>query len=325
MSADISDRGRAARRARSVDELRKFFPFFVLLLVCLGFSVFSDQFLSARNFETVLRQTAVLSVAAMGGTFIILMASIDLSVGSVVGLSAVVVAYFTQNYGIAAVLAGILTGVVCGCAAGTIYAKLKVPSFIVTLGFLVAGHGLMLHITTGRPIMIQNAIMREIGSGSIAGIPTIVLIALAAFAFAFVIQRYTSLGRSVIAIGGGELVAHRSGIRVDRIKILTFTLAGAYSGLAGIVLASRMGAGSPTAGTGLELDVIAAVVIGGTPLTGGMGGVVGTIIGALIIAILSNGLNLAGVSSYTQLIIKGAVLVIAVVISMDRKKIGIMK
>lgn len=312
-------------RLRAPQDMRKYFPFLVLIVVCIAFSLVSDQFFSSRNLETVLRQTAVLSIAAMGGTFIIMMASIDLSVGSVVGLAAVVTAYFVGDYGYAAILLGVTVGAVCGAVVGGVYAKLKVPSFIVTLGLLVAGHGMMLHITEGRPIMIKDAGLRAIGSGDIAGIPTIVLVAIVACGIASVIQKYTSLGRSIIAIGGGEIVALRSGIRVDRIKILAFILAGIYSGVAGVVLAMRMGAGSPTAGTGLELDVIAAVVIGGTPLTGGMGGVVGTVIGALIIAILSNGLNLAGVSSYTQLIIKGLVLVIAIIISIDRKKIGIIK
>ncbi|MHA6641310.1 ABC transporter permease [Mesorhizobium sp. A623] len=183
----------------------------------------------------------------------------------------------------------------------------------------MAGHGMMLHIIEGRPIMIRDAGLRAIGSGSVAGIPTIVLIASIACAIAYIIQKYTSLGRGIMAVGGGETVALRSGIRVDRVKILAFILAGIYAVVAGVVLAARMGAGSPTAGTGLELDVIATVVIGGTPLTGG------TVIGALIIAILSNGLNLAGVSSYTQLIIKGLVLVVAIIISIDRKKIGIIK
>jgi ribose/xylose/arabinose/galactoside ABC-type transport system permease subunit len=308
-----------------MERLRTYFPFFVLVIVCIGFAIFSDQFVSARNFETVLRQTAVLSIAAMGGTFVILMGSIDLSVGSVVGLSAVVVAYMMQYFGIIAIPSGLIVGGILGALVGFVYARLKVPSFIVTLGLLVAGHGMMLHITEGRPIMVRDEFMRWIGSGDILGVPTIVLIAVVAFAIAYVIQNHTALGRSIVAIGGGEVVSQRSGIPVDRVKVMTFALAGLYSGLAGIVLASRMGAGSPTAGTGLELDVIAAVVIGGTPLTGGMGGVAGTIVGALIIAVLSNGLNLAGVSSYTQLIIKGAVLVAAVIISIDRKKIGIIK
>lgn len=323
--SDITTRSANPRTGLGLDGLRTYFPFLVLLIVCVGFAIFSDQFVSARNLETVLRQTAVLSIAAMGATFIILMASIDLSVGSVVGLSAVIVAYVMQSYGMLALPSGLLVGVILGTLVGAVYAKLKVPSFIVTLGLLVAGHGMMLHITQGRPIMIRDETLRWIGSGTIAGIPTIVLIAIAAFLVAYVIQNYTILGRSIMAVGGGEMVAQRSGIRVDRVKIVTFAVAGFYSGLAGIVLASRMGAGSPTAGTGLELDVIAAVVIGGTPLTGGMGGVAGTVVGALIIAILSNGLNLAGVSSYTQLIVKGLVLVAAVIISIDRKKIGVIK
>ena len=158
-------------RAKAPRDLRKYVPFLVLIIVCVAFSLVSEQFFSSRNLETVLRQTAVLSIAAMGGTFIIMMASIDLSVGSVVGLAAVVTAYFVGDYGYAAILMGVTVGAICGAAVGSVYAKLKVPSFIVTLGLMVAGHGMMLHITEGRPIMIRDPSLREIGSGSIGGVP----------------------------------------------------------------------------------------------------------------------------------------------------------
>lgn len=315
----------ASNAVFSIDQIRKYLPLIVLILVCAGFTGLSDQFISQRNLETVLRQGSVLTIAALGATFVIQMASIDLSVGAVVGLSAVVTAWFAQSYGVLAAPIGLLVGLAIGAFTGTVYAKLKVPSFIMTLGVMVAGHGLMLHITQGRPIMIRDATLRWIGSGTLAEIPVIVLVALVSLFIAWIIQYHTTFGRAVIAVGGGELVAQRSGIRVAKVKIACFMIAGLYAGLAGTTLASRMGAGSPTAGTGLELDVIAAVVVGGTPLTGGMGSVWGTVIGALIITVLSNGLNLAGVSSYTQLIIKGMVLVVAVILSTDRKKVGIIK
>ena len=201
----------------------------------------------------------------------------------------------------------------------------KVPSFIVTLGAMVVYRGIVLYFTRGAPVSIENESFLDAYSGRTAGIPNSVLIALALIGVAAFMLNLTVFGREVRAIGGGERIAHLSGIRVDRAKILIFVLSGLLCGMAGLLQGARAMAATAQLGEGLELDAIAAVVVGGTPLTGGVGSIQGTILGALIITILSNGMNIIGLDPYFQNIVKGLVLVLSVFITIDREKIGIIK
>jgi ribose transport system permease protein len=309
----------------TINLIRNIFPFLVLIFICIIFSLLSEFFFTIRNIETVSRQAAVLSIAALGGTFIIIMGSIDLSVGAVVGVASVLTAFFVSRFGYWGIPVGILVGALFGSINGFFYSIMKIPSFIVTLGGLVAGHGIILIITQGKPILIKDKFLRSLGAGDFVGLPIIVWLSIIAIIVAYIVHKYTVFGRSIVSIGGNENVAIRAGINVTRIKFMTFMIAGIFAGLAGIILTLRMGAGSPRAGTGLELDVIAAVVLGGTLLTGGIGNPIRTLIGVIIIAVLSNGLNIVGVSAYVQLVVKGLVLIFAVMISLDRIKIGTIK
>ncbi len=305
--------------------LQKYFSFLFLLLTLLFFSTQSSNFLTLRNISNIVQQCAVLVIVAMGGTFVIMAGSIDLSVGSVMGLSAVITAGFVKTIGLWAIPIGVSVGVLCGLLNGFTFSKLKIPSFIATLGMMIIAKGLNLIYTKGVPITIFHDPFLFIGQGRIFNVPNIFIIALIVFMISFIVAKYTVFGRNIRAIGGEERVSRLSGIRISRMKLLLYLFAGFYSGLGGVIMASRLGAGTPLLGSGLELDVIAAVVLGGTPLTGGIGSVQGTIIGSLIMITLGNGLNIMGVSSYAQMIVKGIFLVIAVAISFDREKIGIIK
>ena len=307
-------------------QIRRFFPFICLLLVFTIFAFSSDKFFQTSNTLVILKQCAVLSVIATGETLVILSGSIDLSVGSISGLCAVVCALLLTQFGPVAMLFGALVGVAAGVVNGIMFSKFKIPSFIMTLGMMTLARGVIMILTQGKPIMITDPLVRWIGGGSVLfGFPVIVIIAAVLVLLTYILVGNTAFGRYIYAIGGGEHVSAMSGVPVDRMKILVFLVCGILTGLGGVLMAARVGAGAPTLGQGLELDAIGAVVLGGTPLTGGFGSIVNTIIGALIMTILANGLNIMGVSSYTQMVIKGAVIILAVAITMDRKKIGIIK
>ena len=216
-------------------------------------------------------------------------------------------------------------GLLAGLVNGVIVAKGKVPSFIVTLGTMVVYRGVVLYFTRGAPVSIENEAFLDVYSGRSYSIPHSALIAIALIAIAAVVLNLTVFGREVRAIGGGERIAFLTGIKVERVKIVVFGLVGLLCGMAGLLQAARSMAATAQLGEGLELDAIAAVVVGGTPLTGGVGSIQGTILGALIITILSNGMNIIGLDPYFQNIVKGLVLILSVFVTIDRKKIGIIK
>ncbi|NPV52374.1 MAG: ABC transporter permease [Firmicutes bacterium] len=321
--------GEAPTGVRKVTKIRftarNYFPLLALVVLCIVFTIMSPRFLTFRNMIIILQQAVILLVAGLGMTFVILGGSIDLSVGSIVGVTALTAAIFADKIGAAAIIPAGLVGLICGTINGTIFAKGKVPSFIVTLGGLVAYRGIVLAITMGTPVQILNDTFLTVFSGRIAGIPNSVIIGAVVTVLAYFALNNLPFGREVRAVGGGERVAILSGIKVDRVKILMFSLCGVLSGLAGALQAGRTLAATATLGDGMELDVIASVVVGGTPLTGGIGSIQGTVLGTLIITALSNGLNMAGVSPYIQYIVKGLVLVSAVFVTIDRSKIGIIK
>ncbi len=305
--------------------LRRYFPILLFIVLLAVFGSMSSRFLTFSNFAIVLQQTVVLLVAALGMTFVIVAGSIDLSVGSIVAIAALVAASLSGSWGIWAIIPAALVGMVAGLVNGIIFAKGKVPSFMVTLGTLVSYRGIVLYFTRGAPVSITNMDFIRTYSGRSFDIPNAAIITLFVVIIIYILFNFTVFGREVRAIGGGERVAVLTGIRVDRVKILIFTISGLLCGLAGLLQSARVFAATSQLGTGLELDVIAAVVVGGTPLTGGVGGILGTVLGAFIITILSNGMNMVGVDPFIQNIVKGVVLVAAVFITIDRSKIGIIK
>lgn len=290
---------------------------FVILFILFSFTT-AGKFLKINNLLSVLTSSTDLLICALGGTFIILMGSIDLSVGSMISLCGVIVAkiYLSTNSLIAALLATIAVSLVCYLFMGVIHVQLKVPTFIVTLGMLSIARALVTMISGGSITMVDynGAIKQVFGLR-----PWILIIAIAAFAVVFLIERFTLFGRYTRLVGGEENVARLSGINVKKQKVLVFLFAGVLTALGGIVMAARIGSGSPSVGVGYELDVITAVILGGTSQTGGVGGVRGTLIGVLTIGILANGLVLWGMPSEVQLLIKGLVVIFAVAVSTERK------
>ncbi|MCB8877740.1 ABC transporter permease [Acidisoma silvae] len=312
-------------RRIQVDQLRRGFPLIFLVILIAIFTIMSPRFLSLDNLSTVLEQGMVLLVAALGMTFIIMAGSIDISVGAIVAVSALVAALTADTLGIWAIIPAIAAGAVCGLINGLLLAVGKVPSFIATMGTMVVYRGLVLYFTRGAPVSIDDNGFLWTYSDYSWGIPHSVMIGLALAVLAWCIINYTVFGREVRAIGGGERVSILTGIAVTRVKIMMFVLLGTLAGMAGLLQGARTMAATSQLGLGLELDVIAAVVVGGTPLTGGLGSIINTMLGVLIITLLSSGMNMAGVDPYLQNIIKGAVLICAVFVTIDRKKIGIIK
>ncbi|MBL3700777.1 ABC transporter permease [Leucobacter luti] len=313
----------AARRQRSLrGTVQMLVPYAALIVLFLLFTVLKGQtFIAPSNLLVVLQQSVVLAIVAYGMTFVITSGSIDLSVGSVVGLSGVVTALVGFEHGALGLVVGAAVGALAGLINGVVFAFARIPSFIVTLGMLQVARGLTILISGGssKP-MPTEGLLPWLGVMPGIIIAGIVITLIAGFLFQF-----TVFGRRVRAIGGNERVAALAGVPTRQVKVWVFVLSGLLAGIGGSILAARLGTGSPIAGQSFELDVIAAVVIGGTPLTGGLGRISGTVVGALIISMLSNGLVLIGVGDAEQTIVKGIVLAIAVFISLDRSKIGIIK
>ncbi len=291
-------------------------PLLGLIALCIVLSFATDSFLSLRNFLNILDQITVLGIIAVGMTFVILIGGIDLSVGSVLALSMMVLGYLNIVAGMPmgiAIIGALAASAVVGIVAGILITEFKVPAFVATLAMMSIARGLANMITDGSqligfpPWFNLSAIIRHGGF-----LTTTVAIMLAVFVVAILFQRYRAGGRSLYAIGGNPEVARLAGINVKRSTVLVYMFCAMLAGLAGVTLAARLDAVQPSIGIAYELDAIAAVVIGGTSLSGGTGGVGGTIIGVLIIGVLRNGLNLLSVSPFLQSVIIGLVIVLAV-------------
>ncbi len=303
-----------------MQRLKAFVPYLAFAIIFLIFAATSfDRFVTVRNFSIILQQAAVLAVVAFGMHFVITMGSIDLSVGSVLAFAGMVGAGVAVEHGIWGIPVGVLVGALMGLFNGLVYTYLKVPSFIVTLGTLLIGRGLTIIYSRSNPIPTDPAL------DFLGSYPSILYVTLAVFVIAYILYNYTAFGRYAISIGGDERVSRLSGVPVDRIKVAVFLFSGLLAGLGGVMMASRLGAATPTTGASFELTAISAVVLGGTPLTGGVGNLQNTVIGAVITAMLSNGLVILGVSSEVQQVITGLILIGAVFISLERGKIGIIK
>ncbi|MDO7905592.1 ribose ABC transporter permease RbsC [Paenibacillus sp. JX-17] len=304
------------------DITQKLGPLLGLIILIIIVSVLNPSFLEPLNILNLLRQVSINALIAFGMTFVILTGGIDLSVGSILALSSAFVAnMMVAGFDpILAIIIGCLLGGVMGMVNGLMITKGKMAPFIATLATMTIFRGLTLVYTDGNPItnLGDSLLFQLFGRGYQFGIPVPAITMIITFAVLWMILHKTSFGRKTYAIGGNEKASIVSGIKVDRVKIMIYSLAGMLSALAGSILTSRLNSAQPTAGTSYELDAIAAVVLGGTSLSGGRGRIVGTLIGVLIIGTLNNGLNLLGVNSFYQMVVKGVVIAIAVLI--DRKK-----
>lgn len=302
--------------------MQKLGPLFGLLLIVVIISIMSPSFLTADNIFNVLRQVSISALIAFGMTFVILTGGIDLSVGSTLALTGAVAASLLAGGTDPFIAMGValILGLILGAINGVVIAKGKVAPFIATLATMTIYRGLTLVYTDGKPIsgLGDHLSFQMFGKGYFLGIPVPVVTMLVAFFVLYFILRKTTFGRRVYAIGGNAEASRLSGINVDRTTIAVYALTGMLAAMAALILTSRLNSAQPTAGQSYELDAIAAVVLGGTSLTGGRGWIVGTLIGALIIGVLNNGLNLIGVSSFFQQVVKGLVILFAVLI--DRKK-----
>jgi len=303
----------------------------LLLFVILLSFLTKGTFLQPQNLINVIRQVAAIGIIATGMTFVIIINGIDLSVGSIVAVSAVVSSSLAQTPEasvimypglqlpvIVAILSGLLVGGLLGLINGSLIAGFKIAPFIATLGMMTAARGLALIYSNGRPISRLSPAFNFIGQGDFLFIPVPIWILAIVAVSAHIILNFTRFGRHTYAIGGNEQAARVSGIHLNRIKVGIFALSGLLAGLAGIMLAARIGSGNPQLGTGIELDAITAAVIGGTSFNGGIGTVWGTIVGALIIGIINNGLDLLNVSPFMQQVVKGSIIVLAIII--DERK-----
>ena len=303
--------------------LGRFGLLFALVAIVAALSVVKPTFLTVPNLINVVRQISINGILAVGVTYVLLTGGVDLSLGSVVALTGVVAAGFAhpdQYPVIVPVLMGVLAGGLCGAANGLVVTKGRVAPFIVTLGMMTIARGLALVLSGGRPVSNLSKQFTWLGSGNLCGIPIPIVILFAIALLSYLFLKNIRLGRYIYAVGGNENAARASGINTNAVKMFAYTLCGAMAGLAGVVLASRITTGQPNAGVGYELDAIAAVVIGGTSLSGGTGGVGGTILGALLMGVINNGLDLLNVSSYYQQIVKGVIIIGAVWLDQQQEK-----
>ncbi len=296
--------------------LQRFGLILSFLLLCVVLSLLSDRFLTVNNAVNVLRQSTINGIIAVGMTYVILTAGIDLSVGATLALSTVVTANLLQQ-GIPvllAVLIGLALGAAVGFLNGLIITKARVPPFVATLGMMTVGRGLALTYTQGRPITGLPEAFRFIGTGSLGPIPMPIVIAGLTFLVGWVVLSRTRIGEYIYAIGNNPVAARYAGIATDSYITFVYVLAGLLSALAGMILVARLNSAQPTAGIGYEFDAIAAVVVGGTSFAGGEGGLGGTLLGVLVIAVINNGLNLLNVSSFYQPVVTGIVIALALLI-----------
>ena len=320
---------------RSFDS-NAFFSKYAIVLILVGIILLlsiltKGTFLQPQNLLNVIVQVAPIGILALGMMFAIITLGIDLSVGSIVAIAAVISASLAQISSrsgamypglvlpiFVPILAGLAVGAGVGAFNGLVISKFHIAPFIATLGMMTAGRGLALIYTNGRPISGLAPGFNYLGQGKILGLPVPILLLALVAAITWVILTRTRFGRHVYAIGGNAQAARVSGINIDRVQLGIYTYIGLLAGLAGMVLAGRIGSGNPQLGTGIELDAIASTVIGGTSFAGGVGTVWGTIVGALIMGVINNGLDLLNVSPFMQMVVKGAIIVIAIII--DERK-----
>lgn len=304
------------------DKVKNYGSLFALIIMMVGLSIVSPVFLTVSNLRNVIMQVAVIAVIAEGATFIILTGGIDLSVGAVLGVAGVFAAGVMRDTGstFLAVLTCIGVAVAFGILSGVLISYGNLPAFVATLGIMSIARGMAFIYTHGKPISNFPDSFRLLGAGSILGIPVMIIAVFFLYAIMYIVLKKTSFGRITCAIGSNEEATKLTGIDTKKYKVLVYTMAGFLTGIASLMYIGRINSGHPNSGTGYELDAIAAVVIGGTSLSGGKGSIIGTIIGALIMGVIKNGLNLLNVDSYYQNVVIGLIIILAVLLDQNSKK-----
>ncbi|MGG3451716.1 ABC transporter permease [Domibacillus aminovorans] len=325
MNSQLSTNSYKETKENSNAKFKHLLSEYGILLALLGMAValtiLSPNFLTSANMLNLFKQVSINAVLAIGMTFVILTKGIDLSVGSILAFSGIITASLVVGNDtnlLLGIVAGLGAGLFLGAVNGIIIAKWKVTPFIATLGMMAIARGLTYIYSEGQPISGLSDAFLVIGTGGFLGIPISVWVVLVVFIICTLLLYHTKFGRYVYAVGGNENAARTSGLNVDRTLMSVYCISGLLAGLAGVLLTSRISSGLPQSGISYELDAIAAVVIGGTSLMGGRGRLWGTLVGALIIGVLNNGLDLLAVSSYWQQVIKGTIIIIAVLV--DRKR-----
>ena len=307
------------------DRIIAYAPALSLLALCILFSLTTNTFFTIRNLLNVIDQLTVLGIMALGMTAVIVIGGIDLSVGSILALSMMVMGWLSNVAGIPmplAIVAALLTGGLCGMTSGLLITRANLPAFIGTLAVMSIARGLANMVTDGTQIVGYVEWFSELSINRYFGfISVTVALFLVLTAIAFVFMKYRAGGRALYAIGGNSEVARLAGIPVKRVTVLVYTMCGVLAGLAGVVMSTRLDSSQPSGGLGYELDTIAAVVIGGASLSGGVGSIWGTLMGVLTIGVLRNGLNLLGVSPFVQQVVIGLVIVLAVAVDSNKRKI----
>lgn len=306
----------------NMDRFSKYGIYIAFIVICIFFASVNPVFISPKNLINMVRQVSFNAILGMGMTIVILTGGIDLSVGSVLALAAVVCGSFIRTSNplipvVPAILVGLLIGAACGLFNGVVITKGRLAPFIVTMVMMTAARGMTQLYTKGRPMTGLAPSFNFLGAGSILGIPVPIYILAIIFLLTHFILNNTRIGRYIYAVGGNEQAAKASGIKVNRVKMFAYTFSGVMAAIVGMMMSARLNSASPVLGNGYELDAIAATVIGGASMEGGKGKVIGTLIGALIIGTISNGLDILNVSPYWQQIIKGAIILIAVLL--DKK------
>ncbi|MGF1723501.1 ABC transporter permease [Photobacterium nomapromontoriensis] len=299
-----------------------FFPLLGFLAVFMIMVLVSDNFLTTNNLTNVARQVSINAIIAVGMTCAILTGGIDLSVGSVMALSGTITAGLIVT-GVPlplAIVLGLILGALLGGINGFLIAYARMPAFIVTLAMLGVARGLALIYTGGYPISGLPQSFNFFGRGDVMGLQTPILIMFIVYIAAYLLLNHTPFGRHVYALGGNEEAARLSGIKVPKVTLMVYTLSGFTAAIAGLILTSRLMSGQPNAGVAFELDAIAAVVLGGAAMSGGKGAIIGTLVGAMLLGVLNNGLNLVGISPYVQNVIKGIIILVAIYVGTDKRR-----
>ena len=324
MSQDLSTKSTGNSGNRFMELVLKYNTVVVLLIIFLFFSFTSGSFLKPGNLINVIRQISINGIIAMGMTLIILTGGIDLSVGSVAALSSVIAATIANQANViwwVSIPVAIGIAIILGLISGAFISFFNLAPFIMTLAMMTISRGLAYTFSNGKPVSGVHRDFLIIGKGDLFGIPIPALILVFVVVVTYILLRFMPLGRYIYAVGGNERAARVSGLNIKLIKVAVYGIAGFFTGIASVVVTSRLSAGLPQVAVGYEMDAIGAVVIGGTSLAGGKGGMLGTLVGVLIFGFINNGMDLLNVASYPQQIIKGIIIILAVLLDSARNKV----